>query len=154
MEIILTTLIIPLLIWVIKLYYERGRLNIKIQPNSYFYLTNACSPILELRIFNSGTVKKEINSIKIELKKGSVSKIIKNDDYWKKDYMIPAKSTLRILNNCESIFKSKIIENFTLLRIVAITTDDKRYISNWVECDFVKEVWSEAKNRANKRNYL
>lgn len=152
MNTVITAFAFPLLVGIILIYLNRGRLKIKIEPYNWFFLTDACSPSLMAKLVNNGGNAIVYDSIFLELKKGS--KTIRKDvsAYWRTIDTLQANSAKNVRVDCSEVFKDKTLNDFSLMRIRIVTTNNKVSKSNWLETTEVFRYWEEGNKRAMSRS--
>lgn len=151
MNTVITAFAFPLLVGIILIYLNRGRLKIEIEPYNWFFLTDACSPCLIAKLVNNGGNSIVFDSIFLELKRGSQTTMKDVSAYWKTLETLPANSAKNVRVNCSEVFKDKTLNYYSLMRIRVITTNNKVSKSNWLEVKEVYSHWEEGNARALSR---
>lgn len=142
---ILIGVVIAVVAGYLTLFLRRARLKVYSTPNRRCYFEDLYSPDLNLKIVNLGYEKAEIDTFKLEFKKGHKVIFVEEDLLHKSLVSIDAKSSTRTMMNCHTVYKNnpEYFKNYPLVRVLVITPSNRMYKSNWIETKYIIEEWGK-----------
>lgn len=139
---ILAGVLIAVVSGLIILFFKRSRLKVKATAHKVWFMDDVYYPNIVAQITNVGFDKTEISDAHLELKKGSSNLVITDVLHYNRIEALAAKTTTVYKLNCSEAMKKHPFNDYSLIRVKVLTTNDKTYTSNWLSINDALSTWS------------